>query len=367
MKKLTAAGPIESSAELKPSPPTPRRWFSALWLRTSRCTRVATRHDTTDTGSVGIVPNAAARSGFTLLELLLSLGLTVVLLGVVFTAMDLHWRFSLTGHEEVARGQIARAVFTRMSADIRSVVYRPESQSSADSTSTDSTSTDDSTSDTSTTDSSTSGTGSGTGTGTSTTSTTPKKDPTELTSPSDAYSGGSLGVFGDSSMLVMHVSRPDRRSRGTSDVGVNPNSASDLKSVSYFMAGSSGGTLPTFLTQGADGGGGASGLSRSSADRLTLVQAGDNVDLSSAASTTELLAEEIETLSFEYHDGFEWLTSWDSQEEGKLPNAIGISISFKAPSGPAESFVRRGASEMTDRYRIVITLPVANSFEGLAP
>ncbi len=320
----------------------------------------------------------SAPRGFTLLELLLSLGLTVVLLGVVFTALDLHWRFTLTGHEEVARGQIARAVFTRMAADIRSVVYRPESQSSTSESSTDSTSTDTQSDSTSTTDTNTTGTaatgtpvGTGTATGTGTASTTAtKKEPTELTTPSDAYSGGSLGVFGDSEMLVMHVSRPDRRSRGTNDVSVNPNSASDLKSVSYFLSGSStAGALPTFLPPGSGGNGdsGASGLTRSSADRLTLVQAGENTDLATAASTSELLADEIESLSFEYHDGFEWLTSWDSQEEGKLPNAIGISVSFKAPSGPAESFVRRGASEMTDRYRIVITLPVANSFESLAP
>ena len=328
-------------------------------------------------GRGGQSRRGSARSGFTLLELLLSLGLTVVLLGVVFTALDLHWRFTLTGHEEVARGQVARAVFTRMAADIRSVVYRPESQSSVSSTSSDSTSTDtqsDGSTSTGTTGTGTAATGtpigSGTATGSANSSTSPtKKDPTELTTPSDAYSGGSLGVFGDSEMLVMHVSRPDRRSRGTNDVSVNPNSASDLKSVSYFLAGSSTGTLPTFLPPGSGGNGdsAASGLTRTSADRLTLVQAGENIELATAASTSELLADEIETLSFEYHDGFEWLTSWDSQEEGRLPNAIGISISFKAPSGPAGSFVRRGASEMTDRYRIVITLPVANSFESLAP
>ena len=67
-----------------------------------------------------------SRSAFTLLELMLALGLTIALLTVVYSAMELHWRFSTLGQVEVERAQIARAVLTRMSADIRSVMYRAE-------------------------------------------------------------------------------------------------------------------------------------------------------------------------------------------------------------------------------------------------
>ena len=44
-----------SRVSLAQTPPTPCRWLSALWLQRA-LEPVATRHDTTDTGSVGFVP-----------------------------------------------------------------------------------------------------------------------------------------------------------------------------------------------------------------------------------------------------------------------------------------------------------------------
>ncbi len=317
------------------------------------------------------------RGAFTLLELLLSMALTVVLLGVLFTALDLHWRFSLSGQEEVTRSQIARSIFNRLSHDIRSTIYRkkPAAASTSNSSST-SSSENSGTSTTSGTGTQQSGntqsTGTSGGTGqtgnqntnqsgsTSGTQST-SQTPTEPMLLSDAYSGSALGIFGDADSIVMHVLRPDRRSRGTADVAGNPYSSSDLKSVSYFLGGSTSSIAMMFGTSS-----GASGLTRTSADRLSLSMAGTNTDLVTAASKTEQLAPEIESISFSYFDGAEWLTAWDSEVEGRLPNAVGVAITFKSPSDSMSSFVRRQASEMTDTFRIVITLPAANSFEGMS-
>lgn len=319
-----------------------------------------------------------SRGAFTLLELLLSLALTVVLLGVLFTALDLYWRFSLSGQEEVTRSQIARAVFNRMSHDIRSTIYRKKPAAAASSDS--STSTSDGTG-----TSSTSGTGTGTqqsgnsqsnaasgGTGqgsnqnagqsgSTSGSQSTSQTPTEPMLLTDAYTGSALGIFGDADSIVMHVLRPDRRSRGTADVAGNPYSSSDLKSVSYFLGGSTSSIAVMFGTSS-----GSSGLTRTSADRLSLSMAGTNTDLVTAASKTEQLAPEIESISFSYFDGAEWLTAWDSEVEGRLPNAIGVAITFKSPSDSVSSFISKHASEMTDSFRIVITLPAANSFEGMS-
>ena len=65
-----------------------------------------------------------SRRGFTLFEVVVALALSVLLLAGVYAAMDLYWRFSTTGQEEVERAQIARAVLRRIETDLRSVVYQ---------------------------------------------------------------------------------------------------------------------------------------------------------------------------------------------------------------------------------------------------
>ncbi len=318
--------------------------------------------------------------GFTLLELLLSLALTTLLMGVVFTALDMHWRFSLTGQEDAERAQIARAVFQRMTADIRSVVYRPDKPAGTASDSSSSSSTDSSSGTSDSSSQSTSQTGNQTGnqtSGTGTNSSSPQGSqsqtgssqsgsqtpPTEPLAPTDAFSGVSLGVFGDSQTLVMHVSRPAR------SVGAPVNDAlfgsGDLKSVSYYL-GSTDGSMPAaFGAALPTSPEGSQGLMRRSADQLSLSVATPASD-GSTEGTSELLAPEIVSLSFRYHDGVSWVDSWDSSVDGGLPTAIGITIGFRDPPATASNAIRREASNSTSEFRIVVTIPQANPFEGLS-
>ena len=64
------------------------------------------------------------RRGFTLFEVVVALALSVLLLAGIYAGMDLYWRFSTTGQEEVERAQIARAVLRQIETDLRSVVYQ---------------------------------------------------------------------------------------------------------------------------------------------------------------------------------------------------------------------------------------------------
>ena len=285
--------------------------------------------------------------GFTLLELMVSLGLTLTLVGVLFTAMDLHYRFSTTGTLDVERAQIARALLTRMSADIRSVVFRPPAPPPSDETESED-GFDDSGDESSTDD--------------------PPAEvvEAEYTSPADAFAGAGIGVFGDSQSLTLHISRPDRiESLPTANGDDIPLPQSDLKAVSYFLADGIG-DLPGLVgddVSGPNATGQLRGLARMSADRLAMDVLGD---LGGSTAETELLAPEIEYLAFEYFDGFEWLSEWDSDVEERVPNAIGITIRFRIPDLPEGSILNREPSEMTDEFRLVVTLPVANSFEGLS-
>jgi type II secretory pathway pseudopilin PulG len=293
------------------------------------------------------------RSAFTLLELLLALSLTIMLLTAVYSALELHWRFSTLGQAEVERAQIARAVLTKMSADIRSTMF----SASTDAYTEDYDSDDDTDDDTEA-------------------NSIPLDDPEDLyedmdpdvTDPADAYAGSSVGVFGDAVSLVLHIRRPYRQVAGADEDVLNPHSQSDQKSVSYFLAGGEGSLASMVAGQFQiknDYEDGIDGLGRMSGDRFTLALADQQGDLVQLASQTKLIAEEINSLDFEYHDGTEWLKEWDSDLQERVPNAIGVTIGFREPNHPEGSILYHQPSESTDTYRIVVPMVVSQPFEGL--
>ncbi len=300
-------------------------------------------------------PNTVAphdRRGFTLLELILALGLTGILLSALYAAMDLHWRFSTQGQIEVERAQVARALLTRMSADIRSVsfsvedVYSDTSSSSSD----DGTGTDDDFD---------------SGTDYFTDDTTSTEPAFQFAEPGLAFTGASSGVYGDATTLVLHTVRPYRE-RIRTDADVTPFSTSDLKSVAYVMADGDG-----LLSQVAQGQLAVTesppqGLVRLDGDRLSLSLDESLADPLEGASQARLLAEEVESVSFEFHDGYEWLSEWDSTYEGRLPNAIGITLTFRAPEFAENSILARAPAESTGTFRIVVPLITSGPFEGLS-
>lgn len=309
-------------------------------------------------------------NGFTLLELILSLALTVLLMGVVFSALEMHWRFSLTGQADAERAQIARAIFQRMTADIRSVVYRPDkpagtaSETTSSESGTSGSGTQSSTGTQSTTQSGSSTSSQSTqstSSGSQSQSQSGTKASTDPAAPTDAFTGASLGVFGDSQTLVMHVCRPAR------SVGSPTNDAlfgsCDLKAVSYYLGGPDG-QMPTSFGQ-ATSSDAIQGLMRKSADQLSLSVTSPSTDQSSQG-TAELLAPEIVSLSFKYHDGVAWVSSWDSTIDGGIPTAIGITIGFKDPTNTGSTVMHREVSASTSEFRIVVTIPQSNPFEGLS-
>jgi len=294
-------------------------------------------------------------AGFTLLELLLALGLTVTLLTAVYAALELHWRSSTLGQIEAERAQIARALLTRMSSDIRSVVYRAPSAGTSSSSSSSSTGS-------SMTDSS----------GTSSTDDTSSTVLPGFDDPADAYAADTTGIYGDSRTLVLHVLRPERPGRTLPDGTVTTSTGADRRTVAWFVADGRGvlQQLATVLLPASSSGANQSlsslsnqGLVRLSGDRLTLNQSEQQAELAAAMSQVEALAQEIESVSFEYHDGAEWVTDWDSEVAGGLPYAIGLTITFRPPEYPAGSIFARQPSASTDTYRMVVPLLTTEPFK----
>src|SRR5687767_7731294 len=66
----------------------------------------------------------APRTAFTLVEILVALGLTLLLVSAVYMALDLHYQMSTAGRGAATKAQLERAILQRMEADLRSVVFQ---------------------------------------------------------------------------------------------------------------------------------------------------------------------------------------------------------------------------------------------------
>lgn len=270
--------------------------------------------------------------GFTLLEVILAIGLTSLLLAAIYSALDLYWKYTTIGHEQVERAQIARAVFQKLTQDLHSVTYQQQVAAEEES---------------------------------SGSSSEEEAVEIQVTNPDDAYTAGNIGVFGDSQSLVMHTSRPGRPAMLISQNGADSNTQSDLLSVSWFLAVSGSPGL-----QGAAGdrfrdmyqsAGGTQGLARLEGDRLAMSKADESADLEQLAEQCQLLAPEIGSLQFQYFDGSDWLEVWDSVEYGTVPQAVKVTIGFRDASGAEKvlSTMNEKINGFENTFSMVIALPLA--------
>ena len=287
--------------------------------------------------------SANVRGGFTLLELLIAMALTLTLMTILYTAMDLHYRFSTMGQIEVERSQIARSLLQRMAADISSVTYRPEEAPEEEEDEVEEEQ-----------------------------NATTVEPEIVYTTTDLAFVGASLGLFGDGDSIVIHTRRPRRPSVSTDgEGGISPASGSDLQTVSYFLVGGEGAMALAYseaISSDAESVTGLSqtGVARMAGSPMDLSLAEDPSDAPAMVSEARMIAEEIESLQFEYHDGYEWLSEWDSQAEERLPNAVGIKIRFRDEEYDEQSITRQTASELTREFNIVVPIGASNPFEALA-
>lgn len=284
-------------------------------------------------------------AGFTLIEVMVAIGTALVLLTAVYAAIDMHWRYENAGQLEMKRGQVARAVFARLSTDIRSVQFvAPDLETAELEDSEDAEDAEDS-------------------------------EDLESTSSSDLSLIGSLGVIGTATRLTLHVSKPvPPRKFSVSDDGDSVLFESEQRSVTWFLADFSGGELegmaagrfsddPAIIAAGlldnqVDGA--PLGLARADVDRLagTIDDPSDSEGL--MAESAEFLAPEVESLTFRYFDGVDWVDEWDSELQGAIPAAIEITLGF-VPPDPDDPLQAAAADAIPSTYRFVVALPVAEA------
>jgi prepilin-type N-terminal cleavage/methylation domain-containing protein len=278
------------------------------------------------------------RAGFTIIELLISLGLMVLLMAGLYAAMSIYTDLQLDSHEEVTRGQVSRALLRQIGRDVQSVVFSPQDAS------------DDSSADEDDEDS--------------------DADTSEVVAdPSTSLGIYTNGIVGTATDLLLFVSRPDRNLNYVSaqEIAATSDRSSDTMIVRYLVADTMAGGLAAEIAERNAGGAfsGAYGLVRMSGDVYglsTAVQEGDEMSQMSAAEVT---AREVSAIAFQYFDGTAWQQEWDSTQLNMLPVAIEVVLTLRTPEPddptlPSPADDRYGLGETT--HRMVFALPTAEPY-----
>lgn len=302
------------------------------------------------------------RTGFTLLEVIVTLSIGVLLLSALYVALNVQLHQMRSGREVVELNALNRSVLSRMSNDIatnlapvdprvvnlQALAEAVAGTTTVDSQSTDSSGTDSSSSNTSGTNTSnTSGTGSGSQSSntqssqsaqTTTNSTSSSSETAASTTGTPAYFNA--GIQGDAATLHLYISQGPKNAEKM-EAGV-----SDLRRVTYYLAG--GPEIPL-------------GLARYEAKLAT---SNDGLTTQLPEDPTPfIVCKQVTNVMFEYYDGFSWQPSWDGRAlmgDGKTPIgpplAVAITLTIAGPE--TRPGVRRQST-----LRHVVSLPSANGVD----
>lgn len=272
------------------------------------------------------------KRGYTLLEILIALGLLTVVLTIVSTSVQQYWRFVSLSRTTVAESELARAILEMIARDLRNVfVVGTDPAVEVDTAAL-----------TGISDPTLAATAMSSLTLTSETD-------TSATPESGTIVGTQAGVYGTTEWIQIDTTRLPRGEQGQAKVwrpSASPltDRVSPSKNVLYYLGRDTGATsfVPSEMEavdslgrrMGLDAP--ACGLFRRAFDRSVtelMVEDGLSESLDIEAED-DLLAVEIEAIEFLYFDpeaGMEgtagdWVEEWDMDVIGYLPKAVKVTI-----------------------------------------
>lgn len=183
------------------------------------------------------------------------------------------------------------------------------------------------------------------------------------------------GLFGNQKELQIDVSRLPRLDEYNSLItGAASGQAaatlpSDVKTVAYYLRSPD---APASAGQSALSGG-QSGLVRRELDRAVSAYASGSGQTDQLDLQARLMAREVTSLDFQYHDGSSWVSTWDSDAAGGLPMAIEIRVGIASPksrraqraAGGVNAPLLPAADDLI--YRLVVRIPVAKPASEYTP
>jgi hypothetical protein len=257
--------------------------------------------------------------GLTLFEVILTLALSIVVLGMLGMAIGVHLRVADASRTGVAETKTARMVLDRIGDDLRNAIPMTKGSSSSNSGS-------------SSSSSSGSSSGSSGGGGSSTTSTSTNSSDNTNVIPGGAAANG--GLNGTSTTLLVAISRLPpftvEQAMATGNEGSSVLPVSDVRSVAYQMASDDA------AGQVSASGMPLKGLLRGEWERASYawaIQQGKSDDLKNGL---RMVSPDVAAIEFSYYDASTTYTEWDSTQMGTLPIAIKVAISLGSgkPASP---------------------------------
>ena len=299
-----------------------------------------------------------SRRGYTLLETMLTLGLTAILMGLVATGLQLYTQVVAGSRADVSNAQIARAVLRVMADDIRAT-FTEEADDGNDSLAPED----------GTDGAGAAGAGEGAGTGegagadTGNTNTTATDGETGVSEASvDLTNTGVAavpGVYGNTTELRLDVrgafAHPVRHD-AIVEAGGDPfvdNLVSVDRVVTYYLRTSDAFELSgTPLESPAASTDQATIFVRRIQKRAEAELDAEIGGVANAQTGEQLLSDRIVAIGFQYHDGLDWTDSWDSELDG-LPIAIQVTVTVVADPSDDEAVITED-----NIFRITVALPM---------
>jgi type II secretory pathway pseudopilin PulG len=334
----------------------------------------------------------ASRMGFTLFELILAIALSATLLAILGTAINLYLLRVDSSRTQVEEAQLARALLTMISDDIRAAaIYQPQDTSAIAKLMASGTPFDvdsiDQQSDGSPGGTSFAGSSAGAGGSSGFSTSGGSSSGSSAGSGQGADSEMPLGLTGTIADLYIDVSRLPRRddlfgtitgysnapmaaptgpvSSGASAAAGMATPASELTTVRYFVrpggrieSGSIAATTLAPELQWQAGGLVRQEISRTA--RIFAEQSGNSAVLDSGQV---LVAPEVVHLEFRYFDGEQLLDMWEMQEAEALPLAVEVRLWIAAATpgnvGQLTSYDRTELIAGARQYRQWVNLPMS--------
>jgi prepilin-type N-terminal cleavage/methylation domain-containing protein len=294
------------------------------------------------------------RRGVTLLELIVSMAISALILGLITYAINNHFQVVEKQRMHVEEVQLARALLNRIAIDIKSAVqYEGVDVGSA------------------LDDISLDGVQELLGVTDMDALTTLGEVETESASYDYQTSFPvNLGLYGTQTAINFDISRIPRQEEYqtlyTAD-SINDllDIPSDVKMISYYVRLGDGTANPSvqdvFNTSDS-----VPGLMRRQLSRAITSYAVENGNTEQLQNSDELLAPEVVAIEFRYFDGYEWLSEWDSDSYQAMPLAIEVLLTLESSSpyhsgGVVNAFYTDeslGSQSSAVTYRLVVRLPV---------
>ncbi len=281
------------------------------------------------------------RSGYTLLELLLALGLSVAVVVAIGMAIQTYLIALTKQQAMIERKQIARSVMSMIRNDLRSgIQYKATDYSGLEARIAEQTS-------------QLAGGG--------------DESEEEEVPDSGIIVEDEVDfrptLIGSTSAVMIDISRLPRLDQYNPFIATDESrvqTPSDVKSLGYFFSPQDGGIEGDLELAQARATG---GLYRREIDRAVATHMGDTGFASGPDKFCKLIANEIAQVSFRYFNGDDWQDDWDSEEEGGFPASIEVTIVIDTERGveTTQSYSLNAASqESAETFVQVVNLPIAD-------